>query len=84
VAAALTRLLYGLLKPGGRLLLGNLSESAESTWFMDYVLDWRLLYRTEPELLDLATGLAPAPSESGVLQDAGKCLFLDIRRSYES
>jgi len=81
VAASLTGLLYGLLRPGGRLLLGNLTESAESTWFMDYVLDWRLLYRTEEALLALADKLSPAPARSTVVRDAGRCFFLDVRRS---
>jgi hypothetical protein len=84
VAGALTKLLYGLLRPGGRLLLGNLDESAESTWFMDYVLDWRLLYRDEETLLALANDLQPAPATAQVVRDAGRCFFLDVRRSSES
>ena len=57
VAASLTKLLYGRLRPGGRLLIGNLVETADSTWVMDYILDWRLLYRTEETLMALANGL---------------------------
>jgi hypothetical protein len=82
VAAALTRFLYGRLRPGGRLLIGNLVETADSTWVMDYILDWRLLYRTDETLLALARGLSPTPARSGITPDAtGHCLFLDVTRS---
>jgi extracellular factor (EF) 3-hydroxypalmitic acid methyl ester biosynthesis protein len=82
VAASLTKLLYGRLREGGRLLIGNLVETADSTWVMDYILDWRLLYRTDETLLALANGLDPAPAQSTIVRDATtKCLFLDVTRS---
>ena len=79
VAASLTRLLFSRLRPGGRLLVGNVVETPEITWLMDYVLGWPLLYRSEETLLRLADGLVPTPSRSGVTPDAtGRCLFLDV------
>jgi extracellular factor (EF) 3-hydroxypalmitic acid methyl ester biosynthesis protein len=81
VAARLTQLLYGRLRPGGRLLLGNLVETPDSTWVMDYVLGWTLRYRTEEAMLQLADRLSPAPSESGLVRDATeRCIFLDVTR----
>jgi extracellular factor (EF) 3-hydroxypalmitic acid methyl ester biosynthesis protein len=82
VAASLTRLLYGRLRPGGRLLLGNLVESQDITWVMDYVLGWPLVYRTDESMLRLANGLAPNPSRVGITRDeTGHCLFLDVTRA---
>jgi extracellular factor (EF) 3-hydroxypalmitic acid methyl ester biosynthesis protein len=82
VAASLTRLLYSKLCPSGRLLLGNLKETPDTTWIMDYVLGWTLLYRTEETLLSLAIGLSPLPSSAGITaDDTRQCIFLDIRRS---
>jgi extracellular factor (EF) 3-hydroxypalmitic acid methyl ester biosynthesis protein len=82
VAASLTKLLYGRLRPGGRLLIGNLVESPDSTWVLDYILDWRLLYRTAETLLALANGLGPEPAEARILSDSTEhCLFLDVTRS---
>jgi hypothetical protein len=82
VATSLTKLLYGRLRPGGRLLVGNLVETADSTWVMDYILDWRLLYRTEQTMLALANGLTPTPAQAQIVADAtGHCLFLDVTRS---
>jgi len=79
VAASLTRLLYSRLRAGGRLLVGNLVETPDTTWLMEYVLGWSLVYRTEETLLHLADRLTPAPSQRGITRDAtGRCLFLDI------
>lgn len=81
VAALLTRLLYGRLRPGGRLLLGNLIETPDSTWMMDYVLGWPLVYRTHQTMLRLAEPLNPAPQQTTITEDAtGHCLFLDITK----
>ncbi len=81
VAARLTQLLYGRLRPGGRLLLGNLVETPDSTWVMDYVLGWTLRYRTDQSMLHLAAGFALPPSSTGIVRDAtGQCVFLDVRK----
>ena len=79
VAASLTRLVFGRLRSGGRLLMGNLIETPDSTWIMDYVLGWPLVYRDEETLLRLADGLLPA--RTTITRDAtGHCLFLDVTK----
>jgi hypothetical protein len=81
VAASLTKLLYSRLRPGGRLLVGNLTETPNTTWLMDYVLGWSLVYRTEETMLRLADGLAPTPARAGLTRDStGRCIFLDVTR----
>lgn len=81
VAFRLTQRLYARLRPGGRLLLGNLVEAPDSTWMMRYVLDWVLRYRTDDTMLRLAEGLAPTPAGVGIARDATeRCIFLDIRK----
>jgi extracellular factor (EF) 3-hydroxypalmitic acid methyl ester biosynthesis protein len=81
VAARLTQRLYGRLRGGGRLLLGNLVETPDSTWVMEYVLGWTLRYRTDTSMLHLADGCGPAPTHTGIVRDAtGQCLFLDVRK----
>jgi extracellular factor (EF) 3-hydroxypalmitic acid methyl ester biosynthesis protein len=79
VARRLTSVLYSRLRPGGRLLIGNLVEAPDSTWAMEYVVGWNLIYRTEAEMLALAGALRPAPARVGITRDAtGGCLFLDV------
>jgi hypothetical protein len=81
VAVRLTQTLYSRLRPGGRLLLGNLVEAPDTCWMMDYVWDWPLVYRTDEAMLRLAQGLTPAPSSVRIVRDATEhCLFLDVRR----
>jgi extracellular factor (EF) 3-hydroxypalmitic acid methyl ester biosynthesis protein len=79
VAGALTQLLYSRIREGGRLLLGNLVETPDSTWIMDYVWGWPLVYRTVETMLRLAEGLMASGSRVGITRDAtGRCLFLDV------
>jgi extracellular factor (EF) 3-hydroxypalmitic acid methyl ester biosynthesis protein len=82
IATALTRAVYDRLRPGGRLLLGNLVETPDSTWIFEYVLNWSLIYRTEESMLRLARGVTPQPAHTGITLDAtGRCIFLDVTRS---
>jgi len=81
VAALLTKRIYALLRGGGRLLLGNLMEAPDTTWFMDYVLGWPLLYRTDETMLPFADGLTPSPSSVRISRDTtGWCIFLDVTK----
>jgi extracellular factor (EF) 3-hydroxypalmitic acid methyl ester biosynthesis protein len=82
VAQRLTMLLYERLCPGGRMLLGNLVESPHSTWMMEYVLGWILLYRSDQQMLHLASRLAPSPTRLETTSDrTGRCIFLDVSRT---
>ncbi len=82
VAQRLTTLLYARLRPGGRLLVGNMVETADTTWVLHFVLGWALLYRTHESMLRLAQRLAPAPERLGITRDAtGRCVFLDAQKS---
>lgn len=81
VATSLTSRVYSGLRPGGRLLLGNLVEAPDTTWVMDFVLGWPLIYRNDETMLRLAAGLQPVPGRLGITRDAtGHCLFLDVTR----
>jgi hypothetical protein len=63
--------------------MGNLVETPDSTWMLNYVLGWPLIYRTEELMLRLAQKLAPA--SVGVVRDAtSRCLFLDVTRSADA
>ena len=81
VARRLTHFTYDRLRPGGRLLLGNLVAAPDCDFMMEFVLDWPLCYRTGDELLRFAEGLAPAPATVSLTRDAtGHAIFLDARR----
>lgn len=53
--------LYGMLAPGGTMVVGNMNETPLSTlWPMEFISDWTLYYRTEAEMLGWTEGLNPA------------------------
>ncbi|MFQ5526469.1 MAG: hypothetical protein ACE5GX_09440 [Thermoanaerobaculia bacterium] len=81
LAARLTRRLYSMLAPGGRLFIGNLRDCADSSWMMEYVSAWILEYREREQMLDLAKRLRPTPARRDVVYDeTSYCMFLDVTR----
>ncbi len=77
VARAVLTRLYQLVRPGGRLLVGNFHSSYRDRVFMEYWLDWVLFHRTEEEMLELAAML---PGESRIFfEETGTQMFLEVR-----
>jgi len=79
VGIHLTNRLYSMLKPGGRLFLGNLKYCDVTSWIMDFVLAWHLEYREEAAMLDLASGLEGATA-TVTTEETARCMFLDVRK----
>ena len=52
-AQTLARILFESIKPGGRLLLANFLPNIRDSGFMEAVMDWWLVYRTEDEMRQL-------------------------------
>ncbi len=42
--------IYDILKPGGEVIVGNFHARCPSRVFLDYMLDWPLIYRTEEDM----------------------------------
>ena len=60
-AAGLTQRLFSLLAPGGLLIIGNMNETPLSNmWPMEFIADWTLHYRGEPEMLNWVAPVKPA------------------------
>jgi len=53
VASKLVSTLLSKLSPGGRLLVANFLPQSFGRGYMECFMDWRLIYRTEQELIDL-------------------------------
>lgn len=79
-ATGLIRRLYDKLRSGGLMIIANMNETSFSTlWPLEYILDWTLAYRDEPQMLAWAQGL----SSSRVWTDTeptGRVRLLFIRK----
>jgi len=50
VARVVANRLFSLLKPGGKIVIGNFHLENQSKWFMEYWHDWVLYYRDQDEM----------------------------------
>ncbi len=81
VARRLLMQLYKQVRPGGEVFVGNLVSEPNTTWLMDFVLGWHLLWRNEDDMIRIADGLKPSPAAVSVKHDPTKrCLFLRVAR----
>ena len=48
--------IYEVLAPGGRVILGNFHPRNQTRALMDYLLEWRLIHRTEADMDRLFAG----------------------------
>lgn len=81
---ALTRRLFDLVKPGGRMVIGNMSPRMPEgvRWVMEVVCDWYLIYRTKKEVLAFAADLPmeQVADMQVVEEESGLNYFLDIQK----
>ena len=47
---ALLNYIHTLLRPGGKVVLGNFHPNNPDKVLMDYILDWKLIHRTEEDM----------------------------------
>jgi len=78
VCNALVRNLYELTAPGGLLLIGNYSNKSPDQNYLDFLLDWPLLYKSEENMLEMASGLSGEYSTEVGYEESGTQLFLKI------
>jgi hypothetical protein len=79
----LTRKLFEMLRPGGRLLIANFLAGIPSRGYMDSFMDWILIYRDDNQMRDLATDIEPDRIASATLSKDphGHIVFLLLERS---
>ena len=79
VAQAVTEKLYNLLKPGGELLIGNYHDGTETRLYMEYWLDWNLIYRTEEEMVKVAKKI-PNANTKVEFEGSKSQMFLTVKK----
>ncbi len=72
---------HQLLKPGGRVIFGNFHPQNPQKAFMDYVIDWKLIHRSEADMDRLFQNSAfGKPSESIRFEEEKVNLFAICRK----
>jgi extracellular factor (EF) 3-hydroxypalmitic acid methyl ester biosynthesis protein len=66
-ATRLTTLMFEALRPGGTLLVANFMPDIADVGYMESLMDWHLIYRSDAEMLALAGGV-PRSGLAGVEQ----------------
>ncbi len=78
---ALLDFIHRALAPGGRVILGNFHADNPSRGLMDWLLDWRLIHRTEEDMDRLFTASAfGRPCTDVCIEPAGVNLFAACRK----
>lgn len=57
LAKRLVEVMFGCLRPGGTMMYANFLPGIEDVGYMESMMDWWLIYRTDHELSQLAAGL---------------------------
>jgi hypothetical protein len=81
-AKRLTRVMFDMLAPGGRLLIANFAPSLEDIGYMEAFMRWHLIYRDEAEMAALSAEI-PESEVAGhkIYWNSTKCmLFLEVER----
>ena len=81
-AKCLVRRMFERLRPGGRLLVANFLTGIPDRAYMEAVMDWWLLYRTEDEVaaLDAELDAAHIAAKHVFVEPERNIAFLELRR----
>ena len=79
-ATRLTKIMFDMLRPGGRLLVANFIPDHREVGYMETFMQWHLIYCTESQLEDVAkeiSGTAIANRRS-FFEENGNIVFLEL------
>lgn len=73
--------IHRLLRPGGRVLLGNFHPRTGTRALMDYVFDWKLIFRTEADMRRMYQASPFSGCTRIVYEDEGVDMFAEAVKS---
>jgi len=79
VAKAVLNNLFRLLKPGGKMVIGNFHISNPSKYYMEYWCDWALFHRTEEEFVNMLEN-CESTKISVLFEDTRSQMFLHVQK----
>jgi extracellular factor (EF) 3-hydroxypalmitic acid methyl ester biosynthesis protein len=80
VCTGLMSVLYSLVSPGGLLVATNVHTSNPSRNWMEYSVDWHLVYRDRKQMVKLAPAAAPQDSYTILSEPSGVNTFIEVRK----
>ncbi len=79
VGTIITDAMFGMLKPGGRILIGNFVPDIKDVGYMETYMGWKLIYRDATEMEKLAANVNDSISRKCVfIEENRKIAFLEI------
>ena len=83
LARRFVKRLYEYVKPGGRVIIGNVSNLPTGMmWALEYVTDWSLYFRTEDEMRAIARDIPGA--KVSVIPDPFKAIYFLVLEKPET
>lgn len=81
IAQYVTQRLFNMLRPGGRLLIGNYTPGNDEIGYMEAFMGWRLIYRDAQAMQRLAAAIPKEMIDdiATVSDSGGIVVYLDIR-----
>jgi extracellular factor (EF) 3-hydroxypalmitic acid methyl ester biosynthesis protein len=76
---ALMELWFDSLSPGGMMLIANMNDSKPFRNFIEFILDWQLIYRNSAEIFSLVPGRCREMTNV-IAEPTSVNLFLHIRK----
>ena len=76
---ALIELWHDWLSPGGLMIIANMNDTKPFRNFIEFILDWQLIYRDSDDMLSLVPGKALDATEV-IMEKTTVNLFLHIRK----
>ena len=80
ICRRLLEVFYDLVAPGGLLIATNVDLSNPSRNWMEYVLEWHLVYRDKEQFMKIAPDKAPPGSVEVKADQTGVNIFLEVRK----
>jgi SAM-dependent methyltransferase len=79
-AVILARNLYARLRSGGSLYLANMAPENPCRWFIETHLDWHLIHRTRPELVEIGHRAASDATIRVLEEESGVNPFIQMTK----
>ena len=80
VCRRLTDVFFKMVRPGGKVVVTNVSSTNPSIGWMEYLLEWNLVYRNDDEMKDLVPDSANRETSTLLADTTGVNLFLEVEK----